>query len=37
MLALENEFDIEFPDSHLTRDAFRSVRSIADVIRQLVE
>jgi acyl carrier protein len=37
MLALENEFDIEFPDSLLTRDAFRSIGSIAEVVRQLVE
>jgi acyl carrier protein len=35
MLALENEFDVEFPDSLLTRDVFRSVASISAAIGQL--
>jgi acyl carrier protein len=29
MLALEEEFDIEFPDAMLTRNAFESIDSIA--------
>jgi acyl carrier protein len=29
MLALEEEFDIEFPDEMLTRNAFESIDSIA--------
>jgi acyl carrier protein len=35
MLALENEFNIEIPDSLLTRDAFRSIGSIAKIVSQL--
>jgi acyl carrier protein len=29
MLALEEEFDVEFPDAMLTRNAFESIDSIA--------
>lgn len=35
MLALENEFDIEFPDHMLTRSSFESIAAIADCVRQL--
>jgi acyl carrier protein len=35
MLALEERFDVEFPESALGRDTFRSLRSIADTIRRL--
>lgn len=35
MLALENEFDVEFPDSLLTRDVFRSIDSISAAVTQL--
>lgn len=36
MLALESEFQIEFPDRLLRRDVFESVASIAQVIRTLL-
>ena len=32
MLALENEFDLEFPDHMLKRSAFESVDAIAEAI-----
>jgi acyl carrier protein len=35
MLALEDRFDIEFPDSMLNRDAFSSIGIIADAVFQL--
>ena len=35
MLALENEFDIEFPDSMLRRNVFDSVASIESALRTL--
>lgn len=35
MLALEDHFDIEFPDSMLTRDAFESVSAIAKALTSL--
>lgn len=35
MLALEDHFDIEFPDSMLTRSVFESVSSIAEAVAQL--
>lgn len=35
MLALEDEFDIEFPDSKLSRKTFGSIESILDVIDEL--
>jgi acyl carrier protein len=35
MLALEERFDIEFPDSRLTRNAFATIGSIVDEVRQL--
>jgi len=35
MLALEDAFDIEFPDEMLTREVFESVASMARAIEQL--
>ncbi len=35
MLALESEFDIEFPDAMLKRDVFESVAAIADALDRL--
>jgi acyl carrier protein len=37
MLALEEHFDIEFPDSMLGRMTFQSIKSIADAIAKLVQ
>ena len=37
MLALEDEFDIEFPDSMLSRKTFSSIESILDAIEELQE
>lgn len=35
MLALEGEFDIEFPDHMLKRNVFNSIQSIGDAIAEL--
>jgi acyl carrier protein len=35
MIALENEFDLEFPDAMLSRNVFASVDSIATAIESL--
>ena len=35
MLALEDHFDVEFPDSMLTRSVFESVSSIAAALEEL--
>ena len=35
MLALEDAFDIEFPDEMLTREVFESIASMARAIEQL--
>jgi acyl carrier protein len=35
MLALENEFGLEFPDQMLSRRVFESVETIADAIESL--
>jgi acyl carrier protein len=35
MLALEDAFDVEFPDAMLTRGVFQSVASIANALGQL--
>ena len=35
MLALEAEFDVEFPDAMLKRDVFESVAAIADALDRL--
>ncbi|PWK53696.1 acyl carrier protein [Pleionea mediterranea] len=37
MLALEDEFDIEFPDSALSRKTFGSIEAIADTVDDLLE
>ncbi len=36
MLALENHFDIEFPDTMLSRKTFSSLESIADAVSELM-
>jgi acyl carrier protein len=36
MLALEDEFDFEFPDNMLGRKTFESIRSLSEAIEQLV-
>ena len=35
MLALEGEFDVEFPDTMLKRSAFQSISAIAAAIQEL--
>lgn len=35
MLALEDEFDIEFPDSLLNRKTFSSIRSILEAVEDI--
>ncbi len=35
MLALENEFDVEFPDADLRRSSFQSIDSICRVLETL--
>ena len=35
MLALENEFDIQFPDALLTRETFETITSVAGVVEVL--
>ncbi len=35
MLALEDRFNVEFPDGMMGRKTFKSVESIADAIKQL--
>ncbi len=35
MLALEGEFDVEFPDNMLKRSVFESIASITSAINQL--
>jgi acyl carrier protein len=37
MLALEDAFDLEFPDRMLTRDVFESIGSIAAAVSSLRE
>jgi acyl carrier protein len=36
MLALENHFDIEFPDALLSRKTFASLEAIAEAVAELV-
>jgi acyl carrier protein len=36
MLALEGEFDVEFPDTMLKRSSFESIAAISSAIDQLV-
>ena len=35
MLAIEDEFDIEFPDSKLNRQTFDSIESLVEVVEEL--
>ncbi len=35
MIALENEFELEFPDGMLSRSVFESIDSIANAIERL--
>jgi acyl carrier protein len=35
MLALEDRFDLEFPDHMLKRSVFESISAIADALREL--
>ncbi|MEJ2361053.1 MAG: acyl carrier protein [Gammaproteobacteria bacterium] len=35
MLALEDAFDIEFPDTMLSRKTFESIQSISDAVEEL--
>jgi acyl carrier protein len=35
MLGLEDAFDVEFPDTALRKDTFRSIGSIAAILREL--
>jgi len=37
MIALENEFDLEFPDGMLSRSVFESIDTIANAIESLQE
>jgi len=37
MLSLEDGFDVEFPDSMLSRKTFGSIESIAEAIEELLE
>ena len=37
MLSLEDGFDVEFPDSMLSRKTFGSIDSIAEAIEELLE
>jgi acyl carrier protein len=37
MLALENHFDVEFPDAMLMRKTFASLESIAEAVAELVQ
>ena len=37
MLALEEEFDVEFPDSMLSRNTFSSIDTIAEAVEELQE
>ncbi len=37
MLAIEDEFDIEFPDSRLNRQTFDSIESLVEVVEELVD
>lgn len=36
MLALEDEFDVEFPDEKLSKDTFSSIANIRDELLQIV-
>lgn len=36
MLAIEDEFDIEFPDNKLNRQTFESIESLVEVVEELL-
>jgi acyl carrier protein len=36
MLALEDQFNIEFPDNMLSRKTFASIESVVDAVQKLV-
>jgi acyl carrier protein len=37
MLALEDEFDVEFPENLLNRKSFSSIEAIADALSQITD
>lgn len=37
MLAIEDEFDIEFPDSKLNRQTFQSIETLVELVEDLAE
>lgn len=37
MLGLEDEFDVEFPDSMLRKSTFESIQSIESALRELTD
>jgi acyl carrier protein len=37
MLALEDHFDVEFPDRMLARQTFESIQSISEAIEELLD
>jgi len=37
MLAIEDEFDVEFSDNMLTRATFQSIDSLVDAVEELLE
>ena len=37
MIALENEFGVEFPDSMLSRDIFQNIDAIANAIETVLQ
>ncbi len=37
MLALEDHFDVEFPDNLLSRQTFESLQSICEAVEELVD
>ena len=37
MLALEDHFDVEFPDEMLSRQTFESLQSIAEAVAEILE
>jgi acyl carrier protein len=36
MLAIEDEFDIEFPDSKLNRQTFQSIETLVETVEELL-
>lgn len=37
MLAIEDEFDIEFPDSMLSRKTFQSISALSDAVEDIID